>query len=670
MRWFIEVSRVGESTETEKYCLEAKQWQSALQEARKLRGDSGPLSKFSIELLDDGYRAVDPTLKIRYLVAKAPHDAPLSADDQPARAVEPPPRTEPMASPEPLASSPESAPKTDPMGAPVPSAPLASSPPGEQTVRTAPRSHTPAPPKLVVPEDFVPPPPPLPAESRQVVEAARSAPPTAPATTPSHATQRSIEAARAPDFQLIRKREEEPTPQSPITYREYAYAVKRGTDRQSAEILLWSRFRDLEAALSERASGKFVQLAIFDHVFERKPVRPPIATLAWKDWRGEPVLQFPTSTDESVPPPPPSSLSAPPAAAPSAPPPAAAPSAPPPAAVSSAPPPAAVSSAPPPAAVSSSPPAAASSGAPPPQAFPSAPPAALPSAPPIASLPSAPPAAAAAPSAPPAAAAAPSAPPAAAAAPSAPPAAAAAPSAPPAAAAAPSAPPAAAAAPSAPPAAAAAPSAPSAPPQTQPAGVGAGAPASLATAPPEQPPGPRRRKPGEDLIGELFEAMHDLHFVTDVVSGAQFVLAILQQMLPSEGVLVHVFDINTRHFVVLRAAGPNARKVLLHRTPDKEALFVDAMRRTRCVRFDGARGQAHFEGGRWAVLGVTPESVLCGPVQQGGRYLGAIEVANPRGGGPYHESEANALDYICEQFADFVAARPIVIDADVVLATR
>src|SRR5258706_9408304 len=78
MRWFVEVSRVGENSSDEKYCVEAKAWQSALQEARKLRGDSGPLSKFSIELLDQGYRAVDAELKIRYFVNNAPADTPLT----------------------------------------------------------------------------------------------------------------------------------------------------------------------------------------------------------------------------------------------------------------------------------------------------------------------------------------------------------------------------------------------------------------------------------------------------------------------------------------------------------------------------------------------------------------------------------------------------------------
>src|SRR5882724_724781 len=80
MRWFVEVSRVGENSSDERYCVEAKQWQAALQEARKLRGDSGPLSKFSIELLDDGYRAVDPKQKLRFVVAKAPQDAELSTE--------------------------------------------------------------------------------------------------------------------------------------------------------------------------------------------------------------------------------------------------------------------------------------------------------------------------------------------------------------------------------------------------------------------------------------------------------------------------------------------------------------------------------------------------------------------------------------------------------------
>src|ERR1041385_5280339 len=78
-RWFVEVSPVDADTLKERYCVEAIQWQQALQQARKIRGDRGPLSRFSIELLDAGYRATDPSSKIRYTVSKAPVDAPLTA---------------------------------------------------------------------------------------------------------------------------------------------------------------------------------------------------------------------------------------------------------------------------------------------------------------------------------------------------------------------------------------------------------------------------------------------------------------------------------------------------------------------------------------------------------------------------------------------------------------
>ena len=78
MRWYVEVSSIDGAVASDKYCVEAKQWQAALQEARRIRGESGPLSKFSIELMDDGYRAVDPAAQIRYVVNKAPPTSVLS----------------------------------------------------------------------------------------------------------------------------------------------------------------------------------------------------------------------------------------------------------------------------------------------------------------------------------------------------------------------------------------------------------------------------------------------------------------------------------------------------------------------------------------------------------------------------------------------------------------
>ncbi len=554
MRWFVEVSRIGEDAEAQRYCVDAKQWQAALQEARKLRGDAGPLSKFSIELMDDGYRAVDPKLKIRYVVNKAPAGAPLTGANGAVQ--------EPAAGPAaPATTRNSSAPATERMSGPPASAPA------KKSARSS----------IRVPDDSVPPAPPPPGS------------PGAPRMS-AHPTQRSIQVPKAPAFQLVRQREEEPTEKTPITYREYAYAVAEGTDIRAAEALLWARFREVRLSLEGRPAGQFVQLAVFDHMFERRPQRPPLATLAWKDWRGNPVVQFPGSQAQPSAPPP-GSLPPPPEAKPAAaaaPEPAAAPA--PAAAPVSALPSQPAAPAPKPAAVVSAPPSQPAAPAPEPAA----------AAPVVSAQPFAP--------------------------------------------------------------------APSAPTQPDNPALAGPAPSIVIQPPSEQKPPTRRHQAGEDLIGELFETMHDLHFLPDLVSGAEFVLGVIEKTLPCEAILVHVFDINTQHYVVVRASAPGAAKVIMHRTPDGDALFEPVMRRTRSLRIDDAASDARYDAERWKLAGVEVKSAICGPVQLHGRYLGAVELVNPQGGGAFYESESNALDYICEQFAEFLSNRPIVLDAELILA--
>jgi hypothetical protein len=177
----------------------------------------------------------------------------------------------------------------------------------------------------------------------------------------------------------------------------------------------------------------------------------------------------------------------------------------------------------------------------------------------------------------------------------------------------------------------------------------------------------KRRRASDDLIGELFEKMHELHFSPDMIGGVEFVLGVINATLPSEGIVVHVYDINTRQFVIVRALGPSPQSVVLHRTPDSDALFKKGMRAHRCIRTPDAKSETAYADGRFSLLGVAPLSALFGAVQLGGRYLGAVELLNPPGGEPFTENEANALDYICEQLAEFLASRPIVLDPDVVL---
>src|SRR5580692_2435993 len=73
MRWLVEVTSLGR-TERDSLYVDADSWQKALQVARTLRGETDPMSGFSIELLDEGCRAVDPASRMSYEVHRAPED--------------------------------------------------------------------------------------------------------------------------------------------------------------------------------------------------------------------------------------------------------------------------------------------------------------------------------------------------------------------------------------------------------------------------------------------------------------------------------------------------------------------------------------------------------------------------------------------------------------------
>jgi len=178
------------------------------------------------------------------------------------------------------------------------------------------------------------------------------------------------------------------------------------------------------------------------------------------------------------------------------------------------------------------------------------------------------------------------------------------------------------------------------------------------------PSSPRIRLSGVELITDLFEAMHDLHFLRDSLEGADFVLALIMDKLPSVVGLVHFYDINAREFVIVRAVGPGAGKLLQIRISEKEALISEAMHKRRAVVIEDAIEDPRARNGRWALIETRCHSLICAPVEQGGRFLGLLEVANPRDGGPFQEGDGHALTYIGEQFAEFLSTRGVVLDPD------
>ncbi|HEU4535713.1 MAG TPA: hypothetical protein VFS00_16410, partial [Polyangiaceae bacterium] len=58
--------------------VEAASWQGALQGACALRGEEVGLDQITVELIAEGYRALNTETRARFELRKAPDDAPLS----------------------------------------------------------------------------------------------------------------------------------------------------------------------------------------------------------------------------------------------------------------------------------------------------------------------------------------------------------------------------------------------------------------------------------------------------------------------------------------------------------------------------------------------------------------------------------------------------------------
>ncbi|MGA3120032.1 MAG: hypothetical protein ABSF69_04605 [Polyangiaceae bacterium] len=623
MRWLVEVTPLGGGSETESVMVEADTWQSALINVRAGRGETEGLSGFSIELLESGCRAVDPTSRIRYQVRPSPREG----ADRPGENAGSPESATPAGdvSPRPSAG-PTEAVNARPSGPPRETVSPRQSVPPFQTetlawanppvyVTSSPSRYASSiPPRLsghgiqapkiaasTVPVPISVPPPAADEIPRAPLVAAieTSAASAAKAVVPADRKPSTPAPPTGVASQILFKREEDRTAALPITYREYVYLVPPGTTSSMAERLLRVQLDVLRTSLTPVPVGKLVNLAAFDVPFEGRPPVAPLATLTWKDWQGTAVVSFPRRQTQS---------SAPKSHAPSAAPPAQVS-----ARVSNG-----LSLPVEPTAAETANPRAPGGPADEPEA-PTvdearssarvSPADALAGAESVGALlgPEERIAASFEPG----------------------------------------------------------PSAVSAGVRTEESSlrIAEGPSQASIASTSERPSAPRARVRGEDLIADLFEAMHELHFMRDAVEAGAFCLALSMEKIPCRAGIVHIYDIDRREFLVINTRGEAAKSLLLRRYPEGDLALHAATGKRRPVVLTYASEAESQSLERYAAIGGV-RGALVAPAMMAGRFLGALELLDPLDGQPFADSDVYAMAYIAEQFAQFVSEHGVVTEPD------
>jgi hypothetical protein len=142
--------------------------------------------------------------------------------------------------------------------------------------------------------------PTAPRASKPVSGPVAAAPAPTPSRAPAHpAASRTSAVPSAPrpplELEVLLERNDDPTPENPLCYRERAYLLPRGTSVPEAEAALRWKLSDLRRAMEGKPRGAFVNLAVFDHRWKDAPERPPVITLQWRDWRNEVAVDYPAA---------------------------------------------------------------------------------------------------------------------------------------------------------------------------------------------------------------------------------------------------------------------------------------------------------------------------------------------------------------------------------------
>lgn len=314
VRWEVSIPAAKGRATASKVTVDAENWLSALKSGLTQAGDKTPLgSSFDCTILEDqSVKVSDFGRSCVYLLRPLEGGA---ADAGHAPAAKPPvesfapPKAKSMSIPadkvpRPSVSHGPTAPAPAPAAAvpaPVVPPPVLAAPPLPAPPLPAPVAPTPvalaatAPAHVAVGAIPGVSAPSAAAAARVATTPSAGAPP-GPAPRAAAVPVKPPPGPALPTHQIFARRDENPDAGNPLTYRDRIFAVPPGTKPEDAVVLLKHFFTEIQLEIAGHGPGKFINLAVFDHVFKGRPERPAIATLSWKDWRGaDPEITFPAA---------------------------------------------------------------------------------------------------------------------------------------------------------------------------------------------------------------------------------------------------------------------------------------------------------------------------------------------------------------------------------------
>jgi hypothetical protein len=165
----------------------------------------------------------------------------------------------------------------------------------------------------------------------------------------------------------------------------------------------------------------------------------------------------------------------------------------------------------------------------------------------------------------------------------------------------------------------------------------------------------------ENAIAVAFERVHAMSYLENALDAARYALAVLADAIPCRTSLVHFFDMSRHEFIVVDARGEAADEMRLLRHGVKDPLLRVAMPIGAPFFWNDLSNAPARSVARLASLGQVQRVLVC-PVTAGPRWLGAIEIIDPKGGRPFDSPEEGATACVAKHLAEFVSSHGLIVD--------
>ncbi|MFW5875594.1 MAG: GAF domain-containing protein [Myxococcota bacterium] len=276
--WKLVVTELKGGDPLSEVTTEGDNWMQALAAGRTALGEEGvvPPGASCVPGADGGVTVLDPQARRRYVLTPAateaaapetPAASELAASETPASPGRKKRRQHTVAyMPSPVAEAAEPA---KPAGGGVPKRTMAYTPPSSADAST----------------DATP--------SKEVAVGTPSPGAAPPSPSRDEPTPPPAPKPEGPRADLVKQRKEDPSADNPLRYREQVFAVPEGTSRAQAEAVARAQLATLQRELADAPVGKFFSITVVDERYRDRPERSALVTLRWKDWRGEPIVEYP-----------------------------------------------------------------------------------------------------------------------------------------------------------------------------------------------------------------------------------------------------------------------------------------------------------------------------------------------------------------------------------------